>query len=130
MYNIRNSNILKNWNKVCYIANKKAEQVDYDEDGNEIKVYNKPEKYIFNIQPVNGYLDVTEYGEKVSKMQKAIIPYEKYLNKFKEGDIAYLDGITPQNETEGTYGMTGNYFISSVRNQNTVIAIYFEKIHK
>ena len=130
MYNVRNANISKNWRKTCYIATKKDEQVKYDEDGNEIKVYNKPEKYNFNIQPVNGYLDVTEYGEKVSRMQKTIIPYDKYLNKFKEGDIAYLDGIAPQNETEETYGMTGNYFITSVRPQNLAIAIYFEKIHK
>lgn len=131
MYNVKGSSIFRNWNKSCYIATKKDEQVEYDDEGNEIKTYNKPQKYYFNIQPLNSYLDViefAEYGEKVNKTYKAVIPYKDYIGKFKEGDIAYLEGATPDGETEATYGMTGNYIISSVRPQNVVIAIYFERI--
>ena len=130
MYNVRNSNIFRNWNKKCYIALKKQEQVKYDDYGNEIKSYHQPKEYYFNIQPVKGYFDILEYGEKVDKMYKAIIPYEKYNGVFHEGDIAYLEGKNPENETSNTYGIGGNYIISSVRPQNTVIAIYFERIQK
>lgn len=87
------------------------------------------EKYSFNIQNASGYLDVTEYGEEVSKMKKAIISMD-YNGKFKEGDIAYLDGVTPDGETENTYGINGNYIIDSVRPQNLAIAIYFKKLNK
>ena len=130
MYNVKNSNIFRNWNKRCYIALKKQEQVKYDDYGNEINSYYKPKEFYFNIQPVKGYFDILEYGEKVDKMYKAIIPFEKYNGVFHEGDIAYLEGKKPENETSNTYGIGGNYFISSVRPQNTVIAIYFEKIQK
>lgn len=130
MYNVKNSNIFKNWNKYCYIALRKQEQVKYDDYGNEIKNFYEPKLYSFNIQPVNGYYDLIEYGEKVDKMYKAVIPFEQYNGVFHEGDIAYLEGIKPENETSETYGIGGNYVISSVRPQNLVIAIYFERIQK
>ena len=133
MYNVRGSNVFSNWNKTCYIATKKEGEVVYDDLGNEIKMYNKPKKYSFNIQPLNNYTDLmtySEYGEKVDKMYKATIPYKEYVGKFNEGDIAYLEGKVPKNETEGTYGIGGNYIIASVRPQNTIIAIYFERLQK
>ena len=40
MYNVKNSNIFRNWNKRCYIALKKQEQVKHDDYGNEIKIFN------------------------------------------------------------------------------------------
>lgn len=130
MYNVKNSNIFKNWNKKCYIALKKPAQVKYDDYGNEINSYYKPKEYYFNIQPVNGYYDIVEYGEKVDKMYRAIISYEKYNGVFHEGDIAYLEDAKPKDETPETYGIGGNFVITSVRPQNTVIAIYFERIQK
>ena len=130
MYNVRNSNIFKNWDKKCYIARKKSVQVKYDDYGHEICSFYKPKEYYFNIQPVKGYFDIIEYGEKVDKMYKAVIPYEKYNGVFHEGDIAYLEGLKPSNETPDSYGIGGNYIISNVRPQNTIIAIYFEKIQK
>ena len=130
MYNVKNSNIFKHWNKQCYIALKKLDEVTYDDYGNEINSYYKPKEYYFNIQPVNGYFDIIEYGEKVDKMYKAVIPFQKYNGVFHEGDIAYLEGVKPIGETAKTYGIGGNYVISSVRPQNLVIAIYFEKIQK
>ena len=133
MYNVRGSNVFSNWNKTCYIATRKEGEVVYDDLGNEIKMYNKPKKYSFNIQPVNSYTDLmtyAEYGEKVDKMYKATIPYKEYIGKFNEGDIAYLEGKKPMNETEETYGIGGNYVVTSVRPQNTIIAIYFERLQK
>lgn len=120
-------NIFENWNKPCYIA--RVKEIKEDEEGNQIKVCYEHEKYSFNIQNASGYLDVTEYGEEVSKMKKAIISMD-YNGKFKEGDIAYLDGVTPDGETENTYGINGNYIIDSVRPQNLAIAIYFKKLNK
>ena len=130
MYNVQGSNIFRNWNKQCYIALRKQEQVKYDDYGNEINSFHKPIPYYFNIQPVKGYFDILEYGEKVDKMYKAIIPFKKYNGVFHEGDIAYLEGLKPDFEKPNTYGIGGNYIITSVRPQNTVIAIYFEKIQK
>ena len=58
------------------------------------------------------------------KHLKKYFPLKK--GKFKEGDVAYLDRIEPTNEK--IYGDKANYRISSVREQNRKLAVYFEKI--
>lgn len=120
------NNIFSNWNKGCYIAN--LDRTEEDDYGNEINFYKEPIHYNFNIQPANGTTDIALYGEKISKMYKTVISLKEYNNRFKEGDKAYLEGIKPINEIEGTYAKNANYKIKSVRPQNTVILIYFEKI--
>lgn len=109
------------WIKEIYISNK---TVKTTEKGQEVAVYTNPKRYFFNVQPASGETDIIEYGEKISKMFRAIINI-RYKDKFKEGDIAYLDGVKP-NDTNTNY----NYKIVSVRNQNKRIAIYFERIQK
>lgn len=122
------ANIFTRWNKTCYIAHKNPIP-DIDEDGNEINTYLKPVKYSINVQQANGYLDVQEFGEKVNEVFKAVVPYN-LKTKIKEGDIAYLDGQTPQDEVEGIYGSTGNFIVDSVRPQNLAAVIYFKRLNK
>ncbi len=111
--------------KDLYIA--KLLKETFDDYGNNINEYDEPKYYgKFNIQPLSGESDVAEYGSKTSKMQRVFVDYDKYLGEFKEGDVAYLDRTTPTNER--VYGDKANYRISSVREQNKKIAIYFEKI--
>lgn len=111
--------------KSLYIANFIEDSLD--DYGNKISIYNKPE-FIGkeNIQPLSGSTDIEEYGNKVSKMQKVLLDYDKYLGKFKENDLAYIEDTTP--EGEEVFGDNANYRIDSVRNQNRKIAIYFEKL--
>lgn len=113
----------KDWKKVCYIA-KKLKPVK-DNDGNLIDTYSKPTRYEFNYQPISSNADLMEFGEKANMIQKAIIPIS-YKNEFKEFDVAYLDGITPDDEVN--YGDNANYKIHPPRNQNSVIQIYFERL--
>lgn len=120
------ASIFDNWNKKIYIG--KLLKVEEDDYGNDIKYYGEPKAYFFNIEPTKGATDIATYGEKINKVYKAVVPYFKYKGKFHEGDIAYLDGATPEGEDENTYGKNGNYFIDSVRPQNLAIAIYFKKI--
>lgn len=111
------------WNKKIYISKKL--KVEVDEEDNEIVVYDKPEYYEFNYQPVNSYSEIVEFGEKCSIMKKMVIPIS-YINMFKEFDVAYLDGITPK--TEKINGENANYRLLPPRNGNSVIVIYLEKI--
>ena len=116
----------RKWNKKdLYIASFVKDE--YDDEGNKIPTYAEPE-YVGkeNIQPLSGESDIVEYGTRVTKMQKVLLDYDKYLGKFKENDLAYLDGITPDDEQVN--GDSANYRIDSVRNQNRKIAIYFEKL--
>lgn len=115
----------KEWAKDVYIASKVGTQPDIE--GNEINVYKKPnsEPYKFNYQPVNTDADIAEFGEKASIMKKAVIPIS-YQGQFKEFDVAYLDGVTP--EGEENYGDNANYRLLPPRDGNSVIIIYFEKL--
>ena len=111
------------WKKTCYIASK--EQVIVDDDENEISVYSEPIKYVFNYQPISSDAEISEFGEKVKVMKKAVIPI-RYKNMFKEFDVAYLDDVTPDGER--VYGEKANYRLLPPINGNAVIIIYFEKL--
>lgn len=114
---------LKNWKKTIYIASKI--KTDIDDYANEIIVYDKPIKYEFNVQPINSEVDLKEFGEKSSMIQKTIIPI-KYKHLFKENDVAYLDDASPEGEI--SYGDNANYKLMPPRNQNMAIVIYFERL--
>lgn len=110
---------------LIYIAQKDTSSA-LDEYGN--KKYQKPLKMFCCVTPLEGYTDVTAYGEKVTKTYKAYISKRKFNNVFHEGDKVYLDGVTP--EGEKTNGSKANYIVDSVRNQHLKICIYFQKISK
>lgn len=125
MWGIRQESIL-NYKSICYIA-KKVEST-YDDYGNEITTYDKPKKYLFNIQPVSGSSEAQAFGELAQSMKVAVIPKNVYQNMFNEFDVAYLDDISPVGES--FYGDNANYRIYSVQPQNAVIRVYFLKIVK
>lgn len=58
-------------------------------------------------------------------MKKAVIPIS-YQGQFKEFDVAYLDGVTPDGEANP--GDNANYRLLPPRDGNSVIIIYFEKL--
>lgn len=115
----------KDWIKDVYIASKK--EVVLDEEGNEIVIYDKPneEAYKFNYQPVSADADIAEFGENAKIMKKAVIPIS-YQGRFKEFDVAYLDGATPNGEVNN--GDNANYRLLPPRDGNSVIIIYFERL--
>lgn len=116
-------NRLKKWNKKIWIAKKIGTDDSY---GYEIPVYSKPEQYEMNVQPISSEADIQEFGENARQIQKAIIEYDKYLGEFKEFDVAYLDGVTPDGEQ--VHGENANYQLYPPRNQNKVIQIYFKRL--
>ena len=111
------------WRKPLYIASKL--RVELDEEGNEVNVYDEPIYYEFNYQPVTSEADIQEFGENVEKVEKMVIPIS-YKDSFKEFDVAYLDGATPDGEK--VYGHNANYRLRSPRVGNNVIVIYMDKI--
>lgn len=111
----------------CYIGSKL--ESDFDDSGNEITVYDTPEKYLFNIQPVTSTSDIQEFGEIANKMKVAVITNrKKYEGMFKEFDCAYLDGASPEGETVN--GEKANYRIYAVQSQNVIIRVFFIKLTK
>ena len=126
--------MMNRWKKTIYIA-----KLLKDKDGEPLldkygKVsYDKPKKYLFNVQPIGGTTNSTsgrtaikDYGQKAMEMQRGIIDYKKYFGKFDVDDVAYLDGKNPKGETIN--GQNANYRIDAVLNQNKAVALYFEKL--
>jgi hypothetical protein len=118
-------NIFKRWNKKVYIASKTGSEVD--ENFNETTVYGTPIPYKMNIQPTNASSDLEAFGETSFSMMRAIVPYESYVGKINEFDVAYIY-TTPEGEVKN--GDNADYRVKSVAIQNLAIAIYFEKITK
>lgn len=83
------------WDKPLHIASKIS--VDLDDDGNEIPKYDKPEYFEFNYRAISSDAEMAEFGEKASITKRMTVPIE-YKYKFKEYDVAYLDGVTPNGE--------------------------------
>ena len=110
------------WKKQIYIATQK--EIIKNEYGQEITNYNIPKLYNFNVQPNKGDYKLQEYGNKDEGSMIAIIS-NTYIGKFKKGDIAYLEGVLPDE-----YNSNYNYYIEDVREGNIRIAIYFTKIQK
>ena len=114
----------KEWNKKIWIAKKIGTQEnDY---GTEIPVYDKPVEYMMNVQPLSSEADIAEFGENAKQVQRAVIELKKYFGEFKEFDVAYLDGVTPDGEEVN--GENANYRLYPPRNQNKVIILYFERL--
>ena len=129
MNNNVNFGIFNNLHKKLYIATKN--NVTYDDYNNEIIDYNKP-FYLgkFNYQPLTGnelqaYLSA--YGETKNKLIRLFLDI-KYINKFKEFDLAYLYNVEPKNER--VYGENANYKVKTFAPQNTKIMVVFEEIIK
>lgn len=113
--------------KDIYIAKKIG--TEEDNYGNDYAIYDKPIKYNFNVQPVVSSTELNTYGFVGTQTMRAICPRDKYENVFHEGDVAYLDGVTPNGETRN--GQMANYVIKgNPLNQNLITVIYFEKIVK
>lgn len=129
MNNNVNFGIFNNLYKKLYIATKK--NVTYDDYNNELIDYNKP-FYLgkFNYQPLTGdelqaYLSA--YGETKNKLIRLFLDV-KYINKFKEFDLAYLYNVNPKNES--VPGQNANYKVKTFAPQNTKIMVVFEEIIK
>lgn len=114
------------WDKQIFIAKRKG--VEVDDYGNTVTTYEEPIELYANVQPVSGNTEIMAYGERIFHMYRAMLRMDEWYGKFDEGDIAYLDGKTPEGET--VHGEFANYRIVSVRNQNLRIAVYFEKLQK
>ena len=111
------------WQKDLYIASKI--RTELDDEGNEIVIYDEPEPYKFNYRAVKSDAEIAEFGELASITQRMVID-RKYEGLFKESDVAYLYGATPDEEENN--GDNANYVLLPPRVGNSVIVIYMQKI--
>ena len=125
------NHIFLNWNKPMYIATKNRDEITIDDYHNEIVTYNEP--FYFgrvNYQPLTrkdleAY--IWEYGETKNNIVSCLINYTED-GKFKELDLAYLYGASPEGEPQN--GANANYIVRSYKPQNTKIMVIFEELVK
>lgn len=123
MYNVNSQPILKYKSKI-YIASKIDDVID--DYGSQKSIYDEPKPYRFNVQTLNKSSEIMEFGDRVNSTKVIqITEKKKYLNRFKEFDLVYVD-TTPEGELE--YGDNADYKIIGVRPQNTSIRVYIGKL--
>ena len=111
------------WKKPLYVAS--FDKVSHDDELNEVREYKEPIYYEYNYQPVSSYLDIQAFGKDAIEMKKIVIPI-KDKDLFKEYDVAYLEGATPDGEEN--YGDNANYVFLPPKEGNAVVIIYCQKI--
>lgn len=82
-------NLLK---KDIYIAKRIVSTTD------DITEYETPIQYRIDVRPTDGDMELQAYGERIYDMQTAIVSKREFFNVFSEGDVAYLEGATPEDE--------------------------------
>jgi hypothetical protein len=123
MYNV-NSQPIHKVRSPIWIAKKL--RVDFDDYGNQIPIYDTPTKYYLNVQTLSETSDIMEFGERVNSTKViSITEKKKYLNKFNEFDLVYINN-TPTGEANN--GDNADYRIIGIRNQNTSIRVYIQKL--
>jgi hypothetical protein len=113
-----------NYKSRIYICKKTG--VTQDEYLNQIETYDEPQKFMWNVQPVNASSEGKEFGQLVSALRVAVVPKRKYQGKFHEFDKVYID--TAPSSEELDFGDNADYRIYSIRPQNAVLKIYFLKL--
>lgn len=104
MYNVSQTKIFQNWDKVCYIASKLTPSEDIY--GNQLNQYSEPKRYKFNYQPVvdRKEAETQGFGDNVNGIIRAMLDM-KYLGKLKEFDLVYLYDAVPYDKTTDTIYM-------------------------
>ena len=74
---------------------------------------------------VDSSSELTEYGERVKNMYKAIVQKRDWESKLHNGDAVYID---TSSENDIVIGYKADYFIESIRDTSiNTLTIYFEK---
>lgn len=92
--------------------------------------YTAPKEYVtklfyITVMPLSGNMETEEHGEQISQKWTILANMDYFRDVFKEGDVLYLDGKTPDPESD--YGTGANALITSVRPQNKMIRVVAEK---
>lgn len=114
------------FNEKIYWCKKKDTPNGIEEYDSAQEITLKP--HWFSVQPANGYSAIQEFGNNVSLYQIAIAqPYKVWENIFREGDVFYLDGATPNSNIEEYNGETANYVVDVVSKQNEGIRVVLKR---
>ena len=108
------------WKKPMYIASFTG--LTYDDELNEIRIYDDPVYYEYNYQPVSSYLDIQAFGKDATIIKKIVAPISD-KDLFKEYDLAYLDGAIPFIETTDTKYQEGTTYYSRTGDKFTALVV-------
>lgn len=109
------------------------------EENEETPTYEKPQEFILRnptpfspigitCQPKTGFTDYFEYGETTNSDQRIVLqPYAYWVEKFKNGDVFYLDGAKPLSDEE-YYGQNANYYVEFVGKQEQAVVLSLKQI--
>lgn len=76
-----------------------------------------------------GYMEIMQYGERISNYWTIVANARYFSGKIKEGDLMWVDGEKPIEEVEEMYGVgaSANAIVKSVAEVNYTISITLER---
>lgn len=113
---------IASWKKDLYVA--KRIRVDRDSRGNQTQVYDTPQLFSLNVQPISEQTRFELFGANAKKMYRAIVLGNGI--DINELDAVYFDGATPLDEPRN--GFNANFIVRRVMKQNLATMIYFESV--
>ena len=76
-----------------------------------------------------GYMEIMQYGERISNYWTIIANARAFSGKIKEGDLMWVDGEKPIESVEAEYGIgaSANAIVKTVAEGNCTISITLER---
>lgn len=109
-----------------YYCTKKPTPVGIEEYDAPVEI--TLQKHHCSVQPTSGYTAIQIYGEKIVNYQTVILqPYVRWIDVFKEGDLFYIEGKTPNSQIEDFYGELANFVVDKVFPQNESVRLVLKK---
>lgn len=112
-------------------------KTDQNDNGADIDIYDTPQRYLINFQPVSDYLAYQEYGQDVSSVKRALVRKELFYGKVKQRDKVYLndennpfENLCEVVESETERCLKANYEVIKAVLQGYYIRIDIRKIKK
>ena len=95
-------------------------------ENHALKFYEAPVKRVGNYQPLSSYMDIVAYGKDIENRWRLIVDARADKGKYSVGDLLYLDGATPEKDTENGDG--ANAVITAINHGNIVLSIELRSV--
>lgn len=113
---------------VWYCSKLNEPDVNGEEYSQPVEIKTRP--MYFTVMSRSATSDIVDFGDTSDEKLRCIAqPYRLWKDIFKNGDLFYCNGVTP-NENEEYYGQNANYVVDGVPLGNKVITINLKKVQE
>lgn len=95
-------------------------------ENHALKFYESPIEKRGNYQPLSSYNDVVVYGKDIQNRWRLIVDYRAEKDEYSIGDLLYLDGAKPSENSENGEG--ANAVITAITHGYRALTIELQSV--